>query len=52
SMRPLIMVCARLALPVVLRVMTTVMRSVQMEACVDEVFAEDFGVVETMEEEE
>ncbi|KAH9291785.1 hypothetical protein KI387_043032, partial [Taxus chinensis] len=51
SMRPLIMGCARPALPVVLKVMITVMRSTQMEVCVEGDFMEDSMVMVTMEEE-
>ncbi|KAH9296312.1 hypothetical protein KI387_039900, partial [Taxus chinensis] len=41
SMRPLIMGCAKPALPVVLRVMITAMRSAQMVARVEGDFTED-----------
>ncbi|KAH9292337.1 hypothetical protein KI387_042480, partial [Taxus chinensis] len=50
-MRPLIMGYVRLALPVVPRVMITIMRSAQMEACAEGVFMEDSVVVVTAEEE-
>ncbi|KAH9291622.1 hypothetical protein KI387_043191, partial [Taxus chinensis] len=52
SMRPLIMGCTRLALPVVLRMMTAIMRSAQMEVHVEGDFSEDFVVMVTTEEEE
>ncbi|KAH9308701.1 hypothetical protein KI387_036612, partial [Taxus chinensis] len=50
-MRQLILVCAKLALPVVPKEMNVGMKSAEMEMCMEEGFTEDFMVMVTAEEE-